>query len=94
MIRIAGIDYEIIEYDGDIDNTLMGCEVYPKNKIFINKDLPDSRKRQTLLHEAIHIIYDNTGLEPGDSEERVVKTISAGLFQILEDNNMWRTEDV
>lgn len=92
-IRIQGIDYTIIEFDSDFERNLMGREQYDKAKIFINKDLPDSKKRETLLHELLHIVYANAYLQPNDEEERVVGALSTGLHQIIEDN-FWRLSDV
>jgi hypothetical protein len=89
-IRIQGIDYTIIEFDGDIDVNLMGREAYDKAKIFIKKDMPDGKKRETLLHEILHIIYANTYLMKGDDEERIVGALSAGLHQVLEENSFYR----
>lgn len=87
-IRIQGIEYTIIEFDGDIDVNLMGREAYDKAKIFIRKDMPISKKRETLLHEILHIIYANAYLMKGDDEERIVGALSAGLHQVFEDNSI------
>lgn len=92
-IRIQGIEYTITEFDGDLDSNLMGREQYAKAKIFICKDMPESKKRETLLHELLHIIYTNACLQPGDDEERVVGALSTGLHQIIEDN-FWRFTNV
>ena len=92
-IRIQGIDYTITEFDGDLDVNLMGREQYAKAKIYINKDMPESKKRETLLHELLHIVYANAYLQPGDDEERVGGALSTGLHQIIEDN-FWRLSDV
>ena len=91
--RIQGIDYTIIEFDSDFDRNLMGREQYDKAKIFIRKDLPEGKKRETLLHELLHIVYANAYLQPGDEEERIVGALSTGLHQIIEDN-FWRLSDV
>ena len=85
-IRIGGIDYEIIFYDGAIEPNLMGREHYDTCKIYINKDNAPARQAQTLIHEVLHILYANGGLEEGDSEERIVTVLSTGLNQVLEDN--------
>lgn len=92
-IRIQGIDYTVKEFDGDLDTNLMGREQYAKAKIYINKDMPESKKRETLLHELLHIVYANAYLQPGDDEERVVGALSTGLHQIIEDN-FWRISGV
>ena len=41
---------------------------------------------ETLLHELCHGIYDNYGLQEGDSEERVVSSLGVALTQIFRDN--------
>ena len=93
-IRIQGIDYTITEFDGDLDVNLMGREQYAKAKIYINKDMPDSKKRETLLHELLHIVYANAYLQPGDDEERVVGALATGLYQIFADNFLEKSEKV
>jgi hypothetical protein len=40
---------------------------------------------ETLLHEIMHAIYA-PALESGDSEERIVNAMGAGLAQVLTDN--------
>lgn len=90
MLRIAGKIYEVKEFDPQIAPDCMGREVYEKSTIYIRNDMPDDVKRETLLHEIIHILYANAYLKPGDEEERVVGTLSNGLFQVLEDNDMWK----
>lgn len=86
MIKIAGIDYEVIEFDSDIDRNLMGKEQYDKAKIFISKDLPEAKKQETLLHEIMHICYANCYLQAGDDEERVISALSTALYQVISDN--------
>lgn len=93
-IRIQGIDYTIKEFDGDLDANLMGREQYAKAKIYINKDMPESKKRETLLHELLHIVYANAYLQPGDDEERVVGALATGLYQIFADNFLEKSEKV
>lgn len=93
-IRIQGIDYTIKEFDGDLDANLMGREQYAKAKIYINKDMPDSKKRETLLHELLHIVYANAYLQAGDDEERVVGALATGLYQIFADNFLEKSEKV
>lgn len=81
------------EFDSQIAPDCMGREVYEKSTIYIRKDMPDDVKRETLLHEILHILYANAYLKPGDEEERIVGTLSNGLFQVLEDNDMWKEYD-
>lgn len=85
-IRIAGVDYEVVEFDSRLNRNLMGEEVYAESKIYIADNLPPDKKRETLLHEIMHIIYQNCYLQPGDEEERVVSALSTGLYQVLADN--------
>jgi hypothetical protein len=86
VITIGGIKYNVIEFDKDIDRNLMGKEQYDVGKIFIRSDLPVDKKLETLLHEVIHVIYQNAYLAPGDEEERIVGALSCGLYNFLKDN--------
>lgn len=85
-VRISGIEYTIGGFDTDVDRNLMGRLSYDVAQIYIRNDLPIDKKYETLLHEVMHAIYMNTGLQPGDEEEKVVTALSSGIYQFLKDN--------
>lgn len=85
-IKVSGIDYSINGFDTDVDRNLMGRLAYDTAQIYIRNDLPVDKKYETLLHEVIHIVYMNSGLQPSDDEEKVVTALSSGIYQFLKDN--------
>lgn len=85
-IKISGIDYSVDGFDTDVDRNLMGRLAYDTAQIYIRNDLPIDKKMETLLHEVMHAVYMNAGLQPGDEEEKVVTALSSGLYQFLKDN--------
>ena len=86
MIKIAGIDYTVDEFETDVDRNLMGRLAYDTAQIYIRKDLPLDKKLETVLHEVMHAVYMNAGLQQGDEEEKVVTALSSGVYQFLKDN--------
>ena len=68
------------------DDVLWGLCDRASGKIEITQhhDLPVMQ--DTLVHEVLHAVYDDRGLEKGDEEERIVKALATGLVQVLVDN--------
>lgn len=87
IVKISGIDYKVDTFEPDVDRNLMGRLQYDTAQIFVRKDIPFDKQMETLLHEVIHVVYMNAGLQPGDEEEKVVTAISSGVFQFLKDNS-------
>ena len=85
-IKLSGIDYSVDTFDMDVDRNLMGRLSYDTAQIFIRKDIPLDKKLETLLHEVMHVVYMNAGLQSGDEEEKVVTAMSSGVYQFLKDN--------
>lgn len=85
-VKISGINYTVDTFEKDVDRDLMGRLSYDVAQIFIRKDLPLDKKMETLLHEVMHVVYMNAGLQPGDEEEKVVTALSSGIYQFLKDN--------
>ena len=85
-VNIAGIMYSVDPFETDVDRNLMGRLAYDTAQIYVRKDLPLDKKMETLLHEVIHAVYMNAGLQPGDDEEKVVTALSSGIYQFLKDN--------
>jgi Zn-dependent peptidase ImmA (M78 family) len=53
------------------------------NVISINESIPLSNQEETLLHEVIHLIESNLGLE---LQEKQVQGLSVGLYDFLKSN--------
>ena len=72
----------------DDTKELYGRHLVKENIILINSDIETSRKYETLIHEVLHAIHYNTGL---DHDERQIDAISNGLFQLGVGEYLWKT---
>ena len=59
-----------------------------ENVILINDSIHESRKKETLIHEVLHAIFYNYGLE---HKENLIDAISNGLFQLGVGDFLWKT---
>lgn len=89
-IKIGGINYrvEFIEPPpapplGKIANN--GEINFAKGKISIDKNYNDDMKFQILLHEILHGIEYNNGME---STEQWLDTMASSLCQVFKDNKL------
>jgi len=90
-IRIGGVEYAVqfkenIRHDnvycyGNI--SFDDCEI----RLSSTDGTAHQKQCTTLLHEILHGIIHNAGLElDGDIEEKAVDVLSMGLYQVLQDN--------
>jgi hypothetical protein len=63
----------------------MGRSDSKNNQISICKELPSDVQEETLLHETIHLISENLGLE---LKEKQVQGLSVGLYDFLKSNGL------
>ena len=90
-LNIGGHLYKIAELPlkhEDDTKELYGRHLVKENILLINKDIEKSRKYETLIHEVLHAIHYNTGL---DHNEREIDAISNGLFQLGVGEFLWKT---
>jgi Zn-dependent peptidase ImmA (M78 family) len=87
---IAGVPYtvsEVADLKSDDGNALYyGCVQHVFLTIEIEKNLHNVVKLQTLLHEALHALFHQTGHADDDSEERVVTMLGCQLPRLFHDN--------
>lgn len=93
--KVGGIVYsvnekEAVEIDGDF-NYRGSCD---KNMaiIEIKRDMNEQKKQQTLLHELLHAMFEESGLDI-DNEEDIVCQIAPVLHQVLKDNDFSFLQD-
>ena len=88
-LNIGGHNYNImvtpLEHE-DSSKELYGRHLVKNNIILINEEIEDSRQKETLMHEVLHAVYYNTGLE---HNEREIEAISNGLFQLGVADFLW-----
>ncbi|EIM8287175.1 ImmA/IrrE family metallo-endopeptidase [Listeria monocytogenes] len=85
-IKVGGIWYEIKEVPAvDIagDKNYLGACDYENQIIEILGSLPETRKRQVLIHELTHAILYEAGYQEHDEE--LVERFSIATYQVIED---------
>lgn len=87
-IRIAGVDYKIIDIPGlhNAWTLAYGHVNWENSTIELSSDNQDHQhKSVVLLHEILHTIIWNADYSPKD-EEHLVDILAHGLYQVLQDN--------
>ena len=89
-LKVAGVTYSIVlikNQETVSDEFLYGNANHRICEIKINGDCPPDVQQETFFHEAIHALNQRYGL---CLEEAQVKTLGAGVHQILKDNKLLR----
>jgi hypothetical protein len=86
-IRIGPRDYRLRyrKLPDDDNRTLYGITTHTNRTMEINNSCPKSEQKETLLHEIIHCISCEHGLE---LSEQTVSTISAVLYDTIKRNKI------
>lgn len=89
-IKVGGIDYIVIytdlsAYDSN-DSYRMGNTHEAKAIIEIRKEMPKQRQEQVLIHEMVHAMFYEIGIEMEDDED-IVNRVGLVLHQVLKDND-------
>lgn len=57
--------------------------------ITIDNTKPQSLQEETLIHEVLHVIRQQLGVElQGEDEEKVVQPLGHAIYQFLKDNKL------
>ncbi len=84
-IKIGGHLITVKEVE-DLDNEdNMGRWIIDKNEIQIEKNMPQSQKETTLIHEILEAIV---GMNDLKLEHRIISLLETSLYQVLKDNNL------
>ena len=89
-LNIGGHIYSIVECElnhKESDKELYGRHLVKDNIILINESIQESRQYETLMHEILHAIFYNYGL---DHDESRIDAISNGLFQLGVGEFLWK----
>tara|TARA_R110000868_G_scaffold65399_9_gene195723 strand:+ start:1873 stop:2193 length:321 start_codon:yes stop_codon:yes gene_type:complete len=88
-IVIGGHEYKVIFTDlqhEDSTKELYGRHEVKDNIIYINKNIHESRQKETLIHEILHALHFNFGLQHNES---YIDALSNGLFQLGLGDYLW-----
>ncbi len=82
-LKLMGVTWKISQDMPSEDR--WGLTEFKENTIHIRKDLSQQNKEMTLIHEILHVITFQTGIdrliEP-DLEEKVVNMMANGLYEV------------
>jgi len=83
-VKILSINYKVMEMEAHsrMDNR-MGNSDSKTGEIRIVKEMPDDITNETILHEPLHILTDNLGM---DFKEQDITALSAGLYSFIKEN--------
>lgn len=88
-IKIGCLTYKIINWDrDDADQSgFFGTHSSKHQIIKLANDMSKERKKEVLLHEIIHAIWDQWVVrEEGFKEEEIVRSLAIGLTTVFKDN--------
>jgi hypothetical protein len=95
QVKIGGFLWTIEENDKvSIEGNVFGSTHCVKQRIFLDPNETQQKKEQCLLHEIMHAIFWQTGLnerikKPEHlTEEELIQALSFGVYQVLKDNNL------
>ena len=88
-VRIGGIDYIVKFIPNPCTGNSLCYGIFDSEKCVIElnseRELTHDRLCQTFLHEILHAVAHNQGVD-GDDDERMVTAMGRGLFQVIQDN--------
>lgn len=89
-IKVGGINYAVIDTDlsayDSKDSYRMGNTHEAKAIIEIRQEMPKQRKDQVLIHELVHAMFYEIGIEM-ENDEDIVNRVGLVLHQVLKDND-------
>ena len=97
-LKIGFLTYDIVDWDKTSaqESNLFGTQNAQTQRMKIATDASDERKREVLLHEIIHAVYDQwmpTQVELKDmSEETIVNSIAIGLTTVFNENPLLKKD--
>jgi len=92
-LRIGPYDYKVVVVD-KITEDKEAWGLFEQGKLSITLSNDQANKlfaADTLLHEVLHAIYANTGIQALTPEEGVCSAMATGIIQVLRDNPKFRT---
>lgn len=84
-VRVAGIEYGVAEIEHfQRDNDLLGQILYTHGIIKLDSAIANDRKEQVFIHELLHGIFFEAGIE--EQDEDMINRVAIVLYQVLKDN--------
>lgn len=87
-IKILATEYRVEEVEQiDKYQRLLGQINYCDQSIFIDKNISEDMKRETLIHEILHGILEKLGYTEINNDEQKVQSIASTLYLVLKENH-------
>lgn len=85
-VKICGINFDIIEVDDlfNSDSTHFGQIDFVKGKIYVNSELSEDAKMETIVHEVTHAMLVYIGRQDLTEEEPFVQALGNAIFQTFD----------
>lgn len=87
-VNIAEIPYHIREIKGlATQHNLLGQVIYQEQIIKLDAYLPKEKKQQVAIHEILHAIYNEAGID--EQDEDTINRVAIVLYQVLKTNDLY-----
>ncbi len=88
-VKILATEYDVEEVEQiDKYTRLLGQIEYTEQKIKIDKNISEDLKREVLLHEILHGIFEKLNYEGINNDEQKVHSIASTMYLVLKENNL------
>lgn len=93
-LKIGGFIWSVEESEKvSNEGEVFGSTHFKKQRIFIDPSETQQKKEHTLIHEILHAIWWQTGLnnrykDKKEMEEEIIQAVAHGLYQVLKDNSL------
>lgn len=86
-VKVGGMVWKVTEKP-TVDKQLntMGISNWIYNEIEIKEDMCEQRKEETFVHELLHAIFYEAGIE--EQDEDMINRVSKVLYQVLRENEL------
>jgi hypothetical protein len=86
-IKVGAVDYTVHLQDVK-DREQLGCCLYAHQRIYLTPNMLHQNASDTLLHEVLHAIWNESGLSfvPDLEEETIVRTMATWLRIVISNN--------
>lgn len=88
-LKIGGIKYQIQIVDKlqDDGETVWGCVHFKESTIYIDSELNDQKRKQVIMHEAVHACLHEAGIDDECNNEQLVSPLANIFYEFVNDNN-------
>lgn len=88
-LKILATEYKVEEVEQiDKYQRLLGQIEYAEQIIKIDKNISEDMKKETLIHEILHGVFEKLGYEELNDDEQKVQSISSTLYLVLKENKL------